>query len=176
MLLRKFPANYPHKIALFCADIATAYSGTTPTIAALSQVHGSVISTAIIVSWITSLDSFVGKGTLNSSQIEELAVLILQSGYFVKLAEMAVFFQMLKSGKFGQLYGTLSPIWIMEQFQLFLSHRRQEIDKFEREQRRLSMEKEREQWAKDKATPEQIAEIKNKFSKEVNYLVDILKT
>ncbi|MEG0890080.1 MAG: DUF6633 family protein [Bacteroides sp.] len=172
VLLEKFPANYPHKIALFCSDIATAHSGTTPTIAALSQVHGPVISTAIIASWIASLDSYVGKGVLNSLQIEELSVLLLQSGYFVKLAEMAVFFQMLKSGKFGQLYGTLSPIWVMEQFQSFLTHRRQELEKYDREQERNRREAEREQWKHDRASPEEIAEIRAKYPDEVNGLLD----
>ena len=159
---------------MFCSDVATANTGTTPTIAALSQVHGTVISTAIIASWITSLDSYVGKGTLNSMQIEELSVLLLQSGYFVKLAEMAVFFQMLKSGKFGQLYGTLSPIWVMEQFQTFLTHRRQELEKHEREQERIKREKERESWETERATPEQIAEIRAKHSAEVNNLADMI--
>lgn len=96
-----------------------------------------------------------------------------RQGYFLKLAEVALFFQMLKSGEFGRLFG-FTPMWIMENLKEFMALRRQELEKHEREQERIKRDKERESWASNRATPEQIAEIRAKHSNEVNHLADAI--
>ncbi len=168
----KFPPEYPAKLSLVVADIPTAYHGSTPTLAATGQTYGINIVVAIITAWLVSLDRYVKQGTLSGEQIQEIAILIARQAYFLKLAEVALFFQMLKSGEFGKLFG-FTPIWIMENLKDFMTQRRQELEKYDREQERQRRERDRESWSKNKATAEEIAKIKEKYSNEINQLADM---
>ena len=61
----------------------------------------------------------------------------------------------------------------MENLKDFMTHRRQELEKYDREQERQRRERDRESWSKNKATAEEIAKIKEKYSNEINQLADM---
>lgn len=169
--LSKFPPDYPAKLSLVVQDIPSAHNGATPTVAATGQVYGIKTPVAIITAWLISLDRFVKEGTLSSEQIQETAILMARQGYFLKLAEVALFFQMLKSGEFGKLFG-FTPMWIMENLKEFIARRRQELEKHEREQERIRQTEERKNWERNKASPEFVEKLRKRHSDEINGLVD----
>lgn len=66
--------------------------------------------------------------------------MIISEAYYFKLAELAIFFNWIKKGKFGQVYGQLDPIFITSAFQDFIVIRRDEIARHNREEDRKKRE------------------------------------
>jgi hypothetical protein len=168
--MNAYTGNYP---VIYCTktdSIVDAYLGTTPTISAVNAVFSTEVSSVIVSAWLVCLDEYVGKGALTKMQIEEIALLIIKDGYFLKLGELAMFFQDLKMGKFGQLFGNINPMWVMEQFQKFKIERKNKLTEYENNIRQADMTEKRKLWAMNAASQEEINKIMSKFSEEVQNL------
>lgn len=122
-------------------SIKDAFAGNSPTLATVSSNLGHDCIWITIQSWILAINNYVGKECFTLYQAEELSNAIISVAYFVKMAELAVFFNWLKAGKFGQIYGQLDPIFITNALQQFIELRRYDLDKLEREKTREQIEK-----------------------------------
>lgn len=94
----------------------------------------------VIKAWILSINAYVGKECFSPYQAKELAAIISAEGYYLTLCELAIFFNWVKAGKFGQIYGQLDPVFITSSLQEFLLKRREAIDKYDRDNKRKEIE------------------------------------
>lgn len=96
---------------------------------------------------------------MNTKQIAEMAVLILEDYPKLTLADIKVFFRMCKRSAFGELYdlnGATLFNWLNDYIELRSDEEFVLYQQQEREQRRLQEERERAEW--ELLTPEQKAE------------------
>lgn len=132
-ILKIFDVNYLSSIAVKKVTIGQAANGVTPTIASVSTKLNSEICCTVIKTWILSINAYVGKECFSAYQAHELSAIIATEAYYLTLAELAIFFNWVKAGKCGQIYGQLDPVFITSALQQFLITRRDEIHRYERD-------------------------------------------
>lgn len=121
--------------------IGEAANGITPTIAAVCNTFNRELCRTVIQNWILSINAYVGKSVFTDYQATELSSIIATEAYYLTLAELAIFFNWVKAGKFGQIYGQLDPVFITSALQQFLITRRDAIDKYNRDTQREKIER-----------------------------------
>ena len=97
--------------------------------------------------------------------IELARTIILGYGRF-KLTEFMVFFQRFKQGLYGTFYGVLDPMVITRYLREFRADRENLLRFYEDKKRQEERKREWELREKEKATPVQIQEIIDKYSKK----------
>lgn len=97
--------------------------------------------------------------------IELARTIILGYGGF-KLTEFMVFFLRFKQGLYGTFYGVFDPMVITRSLREFRADREKLLRFYEDKKRQEEKERERELREKEKATPVQIQEIIDKYSKK----------
>ena len=78
------------------------------------------------------------------TQLEELAAIFLSEYYYINAAEICFFIARFKSGKYGRFYGAIDPM-ITSAMLEYISERRRGIERHEREQYRIQIQKEIEE-------------------------------
>ncbi len=113
--------------------------GKFPTLADVRCIWGERISLVWLETQIRDLAEYVGLGKkLDDLQAHEVARILLQSCYYLKLPEMLLFFAYFKVGKYGKFYGTFDPILLSQALDKFKLWRVNTINEYEqREQEKL---------------------------------------
>lgn len=129
--------------------------------------------------WLQDLNSFAGvSNKLDANQTSQLSQLIFSDGYGLSFAELGLFFNRIKKGEYGQLYGSVDPIKIMIFLRQFLNQRQDAIESINNENTEQSKKKTFDEMLNFTLTDEQKEEIKiiqNNFIKQVKR-IPITKT
>lgn len=105
--------------------------------AQLKKVYGEKAVLALIQAWVFDLGNFVGvKEKANESQLRELSELFYEEAYFLNLAELGLFFNRVKRGKYGEFFGAIDPLKILKFLDEFLSERNQAVGELRKEEDR----------------------------------------
>jgi hypothetical protein len=127
-----FNADYPKKLAQNGISLLQACTGSTPSLAIVRNTLGEKTIELVIEVWLDRLNDFYGKGSLSPLQIEEVSTLIIAEYYYLKIAELAVFFNKFKIGRYGEFYGAIDPLKIMSALIEFVSERKEELTRYDR--------------------------------------------
>lgn len=118
-----------------------AHLGDFPSLAQL-KVFGENTPCLWLIPQLVNLSEFCGaRDKLTEGQLEDLAYIIAQKFYFLKISELMLFFFRFKSGQYGRFYGTVDPLIIIQALQEFIKERGRTIDAYERERLRQEYEK-----------------------------------
>jgi len=148
-------------------DEYEAIMGLSPTLAVMNSTFGAGTAEVIIASKLCRLNQYTNvKMKITPAQADAMATSIVADPDLrgMKGDVVALFFERLKTGKFGELYNIVDAISITAKLRQFHSaceaKRIAWADHMERE----AEEERRKQWAKEAATSAQIEEIKRKFN------------
>lgn len=140
-----------------------ALFGTAPMLCTLDAAYGEGSATQWLIPQLHNLCAAVGvKTKLDDAQLMQLAMMIRKEFGYLKATEVMLFVWRFKAGHYGELYGSVDIQRIMRALRgKFSEERAKHIDLHEQ----MEKDQERQQWAADAATPEQIKEIKKRFNK-----------
>jgi hypothetical protein len=103
---------------------------------------------------------------MTEKEYEEIARIIISGYGDFKLTEFMVFFQRFKQGLYGTFYGVFDPMVITRSLREFRADREKLLRFYEDKKRQEEKEREWDLREKEKATPVQIQEIIDKYSKK----------
>lgn len=103
---------------------------------------------------------------MTEKEYEEIACIIISGYGDFKLTEFMVFFQRFKQGLYGTFYGVFDPMVITRSLREFRADRENLLRFYEGKKRQEEKEREWDLREKEKATPVQIQEIIDKYSKK----------
>lgn len=113
-----------------------AYTGVSPTLISIKNTYGSSILDKVIIAQLENLNDFCGASIkMESSIIIELSYMIQTRYYYLKIAELLLFFFNFKMGKYCELYGSVDPLKITTSLNMFIKERNSDLDRIEREQK-----------------------------------------
>lgn len=153
LIISKYPtvenfceALNPSKQFGFCADEENCFTNDKfPTLNLLKEVYGNTAPVVWIVPQLFNISEFCGcKEKLSDMQLKELALLISQKYWFLKVSELMLFFFKFKSGEYGRFYGSVDPMVISEALLKFTSYRQSFLDKKRRMDEEKSIEADRQ--------------------------------
>lgn len=129
------------KSNLTLADIAK--NDIIPSLANIRSVYGEDNAVRWLKVQFDSLNDYAeqGKG-ITDSQLDELCNLVLGEYYWMNLAEICNFIARFKIGKYGQFYGSIGPMKITCSLLEYIKERRIDIERYERNQYRMQLQKE----------------------------------
>lgn len=140
-----------------CEHPEESFFGDFPTLSQL-RVLGKNTAKQWLVPQLENLSEFCGvKDKLTTSQLKDLAFIISQKYYFLKISELMLFFTQFKSGQYGRFYGTVDPLIITNALRDFCSERGTIIDRHDQQEKQRL----REQAAAEAVTWE---EYKSKYA------------
>ena len=118
--------------------------GNAPTLAEIRRDYGKEIAIKWLVIELNDFNSFVGvseERKMDVKLMQSVSDMIIATYFYLKLSEILLFFQKLKYGEYGEMYGGVDPMRIMSAMRLFINDRNIIID---REDRRKQEEKRKE--------------------------------
>ncbi|WP_315254317.1 DUF6633 family protein [Segatella oulorum] len=142
-LLEKFNPSVQHKCYAYPERCV---SGKAPTLAVVNRDYGE----QVVIDWLTielnDYQNFIGVKEENKATLDvvcELSKMILGRYYFLKLSELMLFFQKLKYGDYGEMYGCVDAMRILRALRAFVVDRNNIIDRMEQTEREKKREEER---------------------------------
>ena len=138
---QEFLVQYnPDKQRVICQSKDDCFFGEYPTLARL-KAYGASTPASWLMPQLLNLSEFCGcRDKLSISMIEELADIIAQEWYYLKVSELMLFFYWFKSGKYGRFYGSVDPLVITTSLREFVADRNEAISKREYEERKARRE------------------------------------
>ena len=110
-----------------------------------------------------SLNDFAEVSTkIAKEQLSELSEIFLSEYYYINAAEICFFIARFKSGKYGRFYGSIDPLKITSAMLDYVSERRKDIERKERERYRNQREKEIEERGDNRISYAEYIEIKHR--------------
>ena len=126
--------------------------GTAPTMAQVNVAYGAHTSAAWLVPFLWDISEFCGcKQKFTSKQMDELAYIIVDGYYWLKVTEMMLFFWWFKSGRYGKFYGAVDPMVITTALREFVKDRNAIIAKHDG----MEAEKKHAEWKRRAITYEE---------------------
>lgn len=112
------------------------FMGNAPRLSALSAAHGWQFTSSWVQIQIDRLAKFAGSAAkLDGLQSKDTADAIVSCYGFLSAAELMLFFQWFKGGRYGKFYGAVDPMTITSALYEFCKERVVEISKYEALQR-----------------------------------------
>ena len=142
-LLEKFNPSLQYKCY---AHPERCVSGSAPTLAEVNRDYGEQVVVDWLIIELNDYQGFVGVKEENKIKLDvvcELARMMLGRYYFLKLPELMLFFQKLKYGDYGEMYGCVDAVRILRALRSFVFDRSIIIDKLEQEERERKQEEDR---------------------------------
>lgn len=103
---------------------------------------------------------------MTEKEYEEIARIIISGYGDFKLTEFMVFFQRFKQGLYGTFYGVFDPMVITRSLREFRADREKLLGKYADVKEAEERKREKQRWEQEKATPEQVQQIIEKFTKK----------
>lgn len=98
-------------------NVPAAISAECMSLASIKKAHGEKLSLAIIKTWIINLNDFLNiSRKMTPAQIEETAEMIMADFYHYKTSDIALVFQRIKTGYYGQFYESIDGMKILDMF------------------------------------------------------------
>ena len=89
-------------------NIQETFNGSSPSLATLKKYQSEMVAALILCKIIKQTASFFNVGgAINDQQIQETAVLIMDTYHFLNITDFVLCFKMAKQGKFGKLFDRL---------------------------------------------------------------------
>ena len=138
---QEFLVQYnPDRQRVICQSKDDCFFGDYPTLARL-KVYGASTPASWLMPQLLNLSEFCGcRDKLTIGMIEELADIIAQEWYYLKVSELMLFFYWFKSGRYGRFYGAVDPLVITTSLRDFVADRNEAISKREYEERKARRE------------------------------------
>lgn len=126
--------------------IEDVFESNTPSIAQITKEFSSEVTHAVMVKIISEAASFfsVGMG-MDTPKLNETARLIIKEFYFLTTADFKLFFDNLKSGKYGEAFNRMDGNVIMVNLRKFVAERTQVAEALALEAHKKQEEKEGEE-------------------------------
>lgn len=126
-----------------CHDTELCHFGDFPTLAEVGRSLGGGTPKAWLVPQLANLSEFCGcKNKITPQQTRELAAIIAQEYFFLKVSEVMLFFYRFKAGEYGRFYGNIDPMVITCALREFLRDRSEAIFRHEDRRRQIMRENE----------------------------------
>ena len=152
-------ANYSKIQMQRCRNVVECVRCESPSLARMRKDYGDSIVESFVIVAICDLGEFVGcKEKITEFQAEQTAQIMIAQYFYLKVTEIMLFFYWLKSGRYGEFYGTVDGQRILGALPLFLRDRKDIREKIERERENERLEAERknaltfEEWIDIKIT------------------------
>lgn len=142
-LLEKFNPSVQHKCYAYPERCV---SGSAPTLAVVGRDYGEQVAVDWLTVELNDYQNFVGVKEENKATLYvvcELSRMILGRYYYLKLSELMLFFQKLKYGDYGEMYGCVDAVRILRALRSFVVERNIIIDRLEQASREKKLEAER---------------------------------
>lgn len=108
---KQYTPNYQKQI---CDKPDYCFFAEFPTLAKVRAVLGNNAPVAWLVPQLLDLSEFCGcKDKLTTRQMEQLASIMANEFYWLKISELMLFFYKFKAGCYGKFYGAVDPMTIM---------------------------------------------------------------
>ena len=143
--MKLFLKNYsPDKQYIICQNADNCFFGESPTLSELSKEYGSGLPKAWLIPQLVNLSEFCGlKERASAEQLKELALIIFQQYYYLKIEELMLFFYRFKCKYYLRFYSYFDPMTVLESLVLFTKERMDEYLRKENEERE---KKEKKHW------------------------------
>lgn len=143
------------------------FTGHAPSVARLSRTFGENIAESWLSIQLFDLAEFMQvRNGMETKDFIELARIIINSYGDFKLTEFMVFFQNFKKGQYGTFYGRFDPQTVTRSLRQFKSEREEILGKYADVKEAEERKREKQRWEQEKATPEQVQQIIEKFTKK----------
>lgn len=142
-LLERFNPSLQYKCY---AHPERCVSGSAPTLAEVNRDYGEQVALDWIVIELNDYQGFVGVKEENKAKLDVvcgLSRMILGRYYYLNLSELMLFFQKLKYGDYGEMYGCVDAVRILRALRSFVFDRNIIIDKMEQAERERKQEEDR---------------------------------
>ncbi len=161
---RKFAETFNPDLQRACSEnLVRSFTGDAPTIAALRSAYPERQVRVWILAHLENLNIYAGaKNKMNPDQMMMLSDVIMTEYFYLKASELLLFFYQFKTGKYGELYGSVDPLRISSALIEFAAYRSDMIFRIEqkqKEEQRLGQHK------KNAITRQQYLKLKFKRSK-----------
>ena len=134
----------PSEQSRYAAYPERCVTGKAPVLSKIKYEYGEMV----VVDWLTlelnDYQNFLGVKEDNKATYEiirETAKMIMNRYYYLKLSEIMLFFQKLKYGDYGELYGRVDTVRILRSLRQFIVDRNNILD--------IAYQKQREQSIKE---------------------------
>lgn len=108
----EFIKNFNHRATVKRYEnlktVAQAYDAGFVTLAELKVIYSTETPRFLIESWLMQFILYLDL-PLNKDQISELAWYIFEELYMLNMAELNLFFNFIKKGRYGSFYGRIDP-------------------------------------------------------------------
>lgn len=106
-----------------------AHTGNAPTLAQTRNAFGRNVAEIWVSIQLNDLSEFAGvREKINPRQMDEVAAMIVDQAGHYKVSELLLFFNRFKRCKYGQLYGVVDPMKIMDALATFDKERTEELN------------------------------------------------
>lgn len=140
-----------------------AINHNIPSLGLLSSAYGDETPVEWLVIQFGNLNDFAEvKSKISDGQIYELANLVLSEYYYLNAAEILFFIGRFKMGYYGTFYGAIDPMKITNALMQYIRERRQDMERYEKEQCRIQREKEIQERGNNRITHEEYLKIKQR--------------
>lgn len=140
-----------------------ALNDSIPSLGLLSSTYGDETPIEWLKIQFGSLNDFAEVSTkIAKEQLSELSEIFLSEYYYINAAEICFFIARFKSGKYGRFYGSIDPLKITSAMLDYVSERRKDIERKERERYRNQREKEIEERGNNRISYAEYIEIKHR--------------
>lgn len=110
-------SSYVPSLASEITTIEKAMTSQYPALVSIRKVKGEAEAMKVMVGFIAELMKYINvERTFTSEQVKKLAVDILDEYYYLKTADIRLFFDRIVKGYYGEIYNNLSMekvhIWL----------------------------------------------------------------
>lgn len=154
-----------------------ALNDSIPSLGLLSSTYGDETPIEWLKIQFGSLNDFAEVSTkIAKEQLAELAEIFLSEYYYLNTAEICLFIARFKAGKYGRFYGAIDPMKITSAMLDYMSERRKDIERREREEYRMQREKEIEERGSSRISYAEYLEIKRRAESGDQEAIKLLTT
>ena len=153
----------PENQTFYAVNPTQCVMGDYSTLAKIKAEYGEQVVYDWLAVHLNNYQNFVGVKEENKASydtIKEVAKMIHNRYYYLKITELMLFFQRLKYGDYGEMYGSVDAVRILRAIRSFVDDRNQIIEKIEQRERERKMEEDR----KNAVSYEEYTEIKKRMN------------
>ena len=157
--MARFSPTIQRKLRELGIDYVEASRYDYPTIGELMEAYGGEVVHAWMCIMVENLNDFCGvKQKMTDEQKEEVAHILMCECVRLNIAEVALFFDKVKSGVFGEFYGILDTVRTMKILKDFMRERRAAINKQIEIEESTRLERLRNEMSENAMSPEALQE------------------
>lgn len=155
----RFSPTIQRKLRELGTDYADASRYDYPTIGELREAYGGEVVHAWMCVMVENLNDFCGvKQKMTDEQKEEVAHILMCECVRLNIAEVALFFDKVKRGEFGEYYGILDTVRTMKILKSFMAERMDAINRAIYLEEKARLERLRNEMSENAMSPEALQE------------------